>query len=109
MLKQSQQEASDDGAAVVAHAAQRDRDKTIEGQHRRIGKEGQQHFAAGKTRERADYPGERKARHAQRAFRQPECARSKIVLGDRQKGVADQGVAIEQLEADDHHRAGEHR
>src|SRR6478609_391587 len=40
LLKQSEQEAGDDGAAVVAHAAERDRDKTIEGKYRRIGKEG---------------------------------------------------------------------
>ena len=53
--------------------------------------------------------GERKARHAQAAFRQAERARGVVVLGDRQKGVADQGVAIEQFEADDHDRAGQHR
>ena len=109
LLKQSEQEAGDDGAAVVAHAAQRDRDETVEGQHRRIGKEGQQHLAAGKARKRADHAGECKARHAQAAFRQAECAGGKVVLGDRQKGMADQGVAIEQLEADDHSRARQHR
>ena len=75
LLKQSEQEAGDDGAAVVAHAAERDRDETVEGQHRRIGEEGQQHLAAGKARKRADHAGERKARHAQVAFRQAERAR----------------------------------
>ena len=47
-------EAGDDGAAVVAHAAERDRHEAIEGQHRRIGEKGEQHLAAGKARERAD-------------------------------------------------------
>ena len=51
----------------------------------------------------------RKARHAQAALGQAERARGVIVLGDRKEGVADQGVAIEQLEADDHDRAGDHR
>ena len=109
LLKQSEQEAGDDGAAVVAHPAQRHRDETVEGQHRRIGKEGQQHLAAGKARKRADHAGECKARHAQAAFRQAECAGGKVVLGDRQKGMADQGAAIEQLEADDHSCARQHR
>ena len=101
LLKQSEHQAGDDGAAVVAHAAERDRHEAVEGQQRRIGKEGEQHLAAGKARERADHAGERKARDAQVALRQAERARRIIVLGDRQKGVADQRVAIEQFEADD--------
>ena len=84
------EQAGDHGAAVVAHAAERDRNEAVEGQHRRIGEEGEQHLAAGKTRKRADRAGERKARDAQVAFRQAERARRIVVLGDRQEGVADQ-------------------
>ena len=91
--KQAEHEAGDHGTAIVAHAAQRDRHETVEGQHRRIAEEGKQHLAAGKTRERTDHAGERITRHAQTAFRQAECARGKAVLGDRQEGAADQRVA----------------
>ena len=102
-------EAADHGAAVVAHAAQRHRDETVESQHRPIAEKGQQHLAAGEAGQRADHAGERIARHAQAAFRQAERARRIGVLGDRQEGAADQRVAIEQFEADDHDGAGQHR
>ena len=109
MLKQPEQETGDHGAAVVAHAAERDRDKAIEGQQRRIAKEGEKHLATRKARERADHAGQCVARHAQAAFRQAECARRIIVFGDRQKGAADQGMAIEQFQPDNHYDAGQHR
>ena len=44
LLEQPEHEAGDDGAAVVAHPAERDRHETVEGQHRRIGEEGEQHL-----------------------------------------------------------------
>ena len=102
-------QAGDHGAAVVAHAAERDRHEAVEGQQRRVGEEGEQHLPAGKARERADHAGEREARDAQVALRQAERARRVIVLGDRQEGVADQRAAIEQFQSDDDDRAGEHR
>ena len=109
LLEQPEDEARDDRAAIVAHAAERDRDEAVEGQHRRIGKKGQQQLAPGKSRQRADHPGERKAREPQAALGQPERASRVIVLGDRQERMADQSVAIEQLERDDRHHAGDHR
>ena len=101
LLEQAEDQPRNDGAADVAHAAERDRNEAVEGQHRCVGEEGEQQLAAGETRERADRAGEREARDAQVAVRQAERARRIVVLGDRQKGVADKRVAVEDLQPDD--------
>jgi len=77
-LKQAERDAADDGAAVVAEAAERHRHETIEIQQRAIGKEGQQQLAAGKPGNTADHPGERVAGDAQIALGQPSARAAKL-------------------------------
>src|SRR6187455_2477828 len=94
LLEQAEDQPRRNRAAVVAHAAERDRHEAVEGQQWRVGEEGKQQLPAGEARERPDDASERKARDAQVALRQPECARRIVVLCDRQEGVADESVTI---------------
>ena len=101
----AEREPADDRAAVVAEAAERDRHEAVEVEHRAVGEERQQHAAAGEARQAADRAGQREAGDAQVALRQAERAGGEIILGDGEEGVADQRVAVEELQpADDGQR-----
>src|SRR5215203_2033066 len=87
LLEQAEDQASNDRAAIVAHAAEGHRHEAIECEQRGVGKEREQQLPAGKSRKRTDDASERKARHAQVALRQAKRARRIVVFGDRQECV----------------------
>jgi hypothetical protein len=109
LLEQAERKPADDGAAVVAEAAERHRHEPVEIQQCAIGEERQQQLAAGKAGDAADDACQRVAGNAQIALRQAERAGSEIILGDRKEGAADQRAAIEIFEAEDGERAGNDR
>ena len=109
LLKQAEDQPRNDRPANISHAAERDWNETVERQHRRIGEKGEQQLAAGETRQCADCAGKREARDAQVAVRQAERTRRIVVLGDRQEGVTDQRVAVEDFKSDDDDDARDHR
>jgi len=65
LLEQAERETADDGAAVVAEAAERDRHEAVEVEDGLVAEVGEQHLRAGESRQRADHAGQCEAREPQ--------------------------------------------